>query len=79
MQAFGDSFDLYAVSSDAVAGYWDSGTPANFTLVAGRFAGSRAMQMTASSQANYLTKSSGQNDAVHHFVFAWQPTSVSPS
>ena len=62
----------YAAPADAINGYWDSGTVA-FTLVAGRFAGSRAMQHSTASSI-YLVKSSGQNDAVHHLVFATMMT-----
>lgn len=70
---FGDGFDLYAVMADAINGYWDSGTVTS-SLVAGRFAGSRGI--TTGSNGVWLTKSSGQNDAVHHIVCAWQQTSA---
>lgn len=65
---FGDGFDCYALPADALLGYWDSGTT-NFTLAAGRFSGSRALQ-NSGAVSGYLTKSSGSNDAVHHLVFA---------
>ncbi|HEY2617788.1 MAG TPA: hypothetical protein VGI78_10655 [Acetobacteraceae bacterium] len=72
---FGDSFDLYAAPADAVAGYWDSGTTTLFTLVAGRFSGSRAVQSTATAGV-WLAKNSGSNDAVHHIVVAFQQTAA---
>jgi hypothetical protein len=71
---FGDSFDLYATPTDAISGYWDSGLGgSNWTLVPGRFAGSRALQENAGN-AVYLVKSSGSNDAIHHIVFAFEQT-----
>ncbi len=70
---WGDSWDCYAAPADAVAGYWDSGTPTLFTLVAGRFAGSQALQWSAT--ASTLTKS-GANDALHHFTLAIRQTAV---
>lgn len=73
--SFGDGFDLYATTADAVAGYWDSGTTANFTLVAGRFAGSQAAHCNALTVV-ILAKSSGVNDAVHHLVVAFRQTAV---
>lgn len=72
--SFGDGLDLYATPADAIAGYWDSGT-SGFSLVAGRFAGSQALQNSATS-AIYLTKSSAQNDAVHHIVVAFRQTAA---
>jgi len=72
--AFGDSFDCYAAVGDTVAGYWDSG-PGGAVLVAGRFAGSRAMQL-GSGVSTAFTKSSGQNDAVHHLVVAYTTSSL---
>lgn len=71
--SFGDGYDCYAAFTDAFAGYWDSGagTP---TLVAGRFAGSQALRVSAT--ATNLTKSSGQNDAVHHIVVAFRQTAT---
>ena len=72
--SFGDSFDLYAaVPTDAIAGYWDSGAGAP-TLVAGRFAGSQALQIAAATVS--LTKSSGVNDTVHHLVVAFRQTAA---
>jgi hypothetical protein len=70
---FGDSFDLYAAPADAIASYWDSGT-VGFTLVAGRFAGSRAVQ--SFTVGAWLLKSSGSNDPVHHIVCAFQQTAA---
>ena len=69
--SFGDSFDLYAATADMANGYWDSG-PCAFNLAAGRFPGSQALQN--SSTGVYLTKSSGVNDAVHHFVCSYEQT-----
>jgi hypothetical protein len=66
---FGDSFDLYSAPADAIAGYWDSGN-FQFTLVAGRFAGSRAASYGA--VGTWLVKSSGSNDSIHHFNVAQQ-------
>src|SRR4029077_4262596 len=69
--SFGDSFDLYAASADAINGYWDSSTNTGaFTILAGRFAGSRAFQTALTNGS--LTKSSGVNDAVHHLVVSFQ-------
>lgn len=67
---FGDGFDLYAAPADAINGYWDSQTLVP-TLVAGRFSGSRALQLPTNLGTS-LTKSSGSNDAVHHIVVAFQ-------
>jgi len=66
---FGDGFDLYAQPSDAANGYWDATSISlnSSGLVTGRFSNSRAWQTNFSSA---LIKTSGQNDAVHHFVFA---------
>src|SRR5262245_18683692 len=66
----GDGFDLYAATTDPYMGgtYWDSGS-ANFSLVAGRFSGSRGMFSNTGS-ATYLMKSSGVNESVHHFSLA---------
>jgi len=73
--SFGDGFDLYAAPADANNGYWDATglNPGSSSLVAGRFSGSRAI-----SQANATTwiKTSSVNDAVHHFVVAFQQTSA---
>jgi hypothetical protein len=71
---FGDGFDLYAQPSDAYQGgtYWDTG--GSFTLQPGRFSGSHAIQY--SGVAVYLTKSSGANDSIHHFVVAFEQTAA---
>jgi hypothetical protein len=71
---FGDGFDCYAAIGDTVAGYWDSG-PGGSILVAGRFAGGQAMQL-GSGVSTAFTKSSGQNDAVHHLVVAYKTASL---
>jgi hypothetical protein len=68
---FGDGLDCYAAPADAIAEYWDSGN-LNFTLSAGRFTGSQSIQ--AANTGGWLVKSSGQNDAVHHIVCAFQQT-----
>jgi hypothetical protein len=74
MFVFGDSFDLYAAMADAIAGYWDSGTVNTFVLNAGRFTGSQALR--AANVAVGLVKSSGNNDAIHHIVVAFQQTAA---
>jgi len=71
---FGDSFDPYAVTADAVAGYWDSGTTTSYTLQPGRFTGSQALRNAANTA--WLTKSSGANDAIHHFIFSIEQTAA---
>jgi hypothetical protein len=73
--SFGDSFDLYATLADAINGYWDSGT-ATPTLVAGRFAGSQAIQFVIGSTNILLAKSSGANDTVHHLAVAFRQTAA---
>ncbi len=69
---FGDSFDLYATTADMLNSYWDSAVFNTVTFPAGRFAGSQALQWANSP--NSLVKSSGVNDAVHHFVLAFKQT-----
>ncbi|HEY2419020.1 MAG TPA: hypothetical protein VGH84_13945, partial [Steroidobacteraceae bacterium] len=71
--SFGDGFDLYATAADAFAGFWDSGAGAP-TFVAGRFTGSQALHVTATSVS--LTKNSSVNDAVHHLVVAFRQTAA---
>jgi len=71
---FGDSFDFYAATADALAGHWDSGGTNWTLLTTGRFAGSQSLRSNTSGV--YLTKSSGSNDAVHHFVCAFQQTAT---
>lgn len=71
--AFGDTFDLYATTADLTAGYWDSGSLAGTTIVAGRFAGSQCLNWNTASS---IVKSSGQNDAVHHVVCAFRQTAA---
>jgi hypothetical protein len=71
---FGDGFDLYALPADAINGYWDSGTTSNATLAAGRFSGSRGLSFSSGGGPVSFVKSSGVNDAVHHFVVAFQQT-----
>lgn len=66
---FGDGFDLYAATADAVAGYWDSGSTANFSLQPGRFSGSQSV-MGVGAIVTWLVKNSGSNDAVHHITVA---------
>ena len=74
--SFGDGFDLYAASADAINGYWDSGPNiGNLTLVAGRFSGSQAVQVSGTTQT-FLVKSGSANDAVHHIVCAYRQTSA---
>jgi hypothetical protein len=69
---FGDSFDLYAAAADAANGYWDSYT-AGYTLIAGRFSGSQAVNLAGTFN---LVKTSGVNDAVHHFVCSFNQTAA---
>lgn len=73
MYVFGDSFDPYATTADAVLGYWDSGVFSAFALGAGRFAGGRCLFTNSTGS---LIKSSGANDAVHHIVCAVQQTAA---
>lgn len=71
---FGDSFDLYTALTDATAGYWDSGSIASASIVAGRFGG-QCIHM--SSGVTYLVKSSTvTTDPVHHIVVAFRQTAV---
>jgi hypothetical protein len=70
--SFSDSFDCYAAIGDALNGYWDSGTTAATVFAAGRFAGSQAINFASSG--NFIVKSSGVNDAVHHMVVAFRQT-----
>lgn len=72
---FGDGFDLYAAATDAVNGYWDTGSGGT-ALGAGRFSGSRAIVSNGnqSATAAMFQKSSGANDAVHHFSVSVQQT-----
>ena len=79
MWVFGDGFDLYATgvnTSDAWQGYWDTGNYNAFQSVAGRFANSRAIYNYSSGSGQYLAKSSGANDAIHHLTFAYQNTAT---
>jgi hypothetical protein len=64
---FGDSFDLYAASTD-MASYWD--TAANGSFAAGRFANSRGWQVGFNVSA---VKASNVNDAVHHLCVRARP------
>jgi hypothetical protein len=69
--SFGDSFDLYAAQTDAIAGYWDSGTTAGYTLVAGRFAGSQAVSIGSVAPNGLVKSSTATTDPVHHIVVAY--------
>jgi hypothetical protein len=70
--AFGDSFDLYTAPADLVAGYWDvGGSQGSLSFPPGRFAGGQGLQVFPN---NSISKVSGSNDAVHHFVLAFQQT-----
>jgi len=76
---FGDSFDLVAAAADLVAGYWDTnGSLAGYSLVAGRFTGGQAIQMSGViSNAQSLAKTSSvTTDPVHHIVLAFRQTAV---
>jgi len=72
---FGDGFDMYTAVGDGVLGYWDASSlnPNSSSLVVGRFAGSRALNMSNSTR---LLKTSGVNDAVHHFTLAFMDTNI---
>jgi hypothetical protein len=73
---FGDSFDLYATTADAISGYWDSASvTSNMTLQVGRFTGSQCARWTAITNST-LIKTSGVNDAVHHFALAFMQTAT---
>jgi hypothetical protein len=73
---FGDSFDLYTATADAVTGYWDSGSTGAWVLAAGRFTGSLAVAAVTGG-STYLVKSSGVNDAIHHIIVAyWQSAAL---
>ena len=70
MYVFGDSFDLYTAISDMTASYWDvGGAQGSLTLQPGRFPGGRSLAFFPN---NSVSKASGSNDAVHHFVLAFQ-------
>ena len=75
MWNFADGFDLYAAPADVANGYWTAYTAGLFTLVAGRFAGSQAVQ-AASTNNMMFYKSSGVNDAVHHICLAYRQTNA---
>ena len=73
--SFSDSFDCYATTADLInTGYWDNGgvIGGSSLLIAGRFAGSQALHWQNAGSS--VTKTSGVNDAVHHFVFAFRQT-----
>lgn len=72
---FADGFNFYASTNDMLAGYWDSGTLTGLTFGPGRFAGSQCVRNGTSISA-WLIKASGVNDAVHHFNFTFQDTSI---
>lgn len=71
---FGDGWDCYAAPADATAGYWDSGT-VGFTLVAGRFSGSQAIQNSANT-AWLVKTTTGTTDNNHHISCAFQQTAA---
>ena len=71
---WGDGYDCYAAPADATAGYWDSGT-AGFTLVAGRFSGSQAIQ-NAGNTAWLVKTTTGTSDNNHHISCAFQQTAA---
>jgi hypothetical protein len=73
---FGDGFDCYATTADALAGYWDSGTTTNWNLVAGRFTGSQCVSTASAGGSVAFAKSSAANDAVHHIVVAFRQTAA---
>jgi hypothetical protein len=74
--AFGESWDCYANPADAINGYWDATTTTgNNSLQPGRFAGSQALRWTATSSSTWV-KTSAVNDAVHHFVVAFNQSAA---
>jgi hypothetical protein len=75
---FGDGFDLYASPADAIAGYWDANisNTSGASLNPGRFSNSRSMYLGTTLA---FGKSSGVNDGVHHFVFAYMQNGNSSS
>src|SRR5678815_1225620 len=67
---FSDSFDCYTALTDPTNGYWDVGVGGSaYAWATGRFAGSQALQ--SNTNAVYLAKTSGVNDAVHHLTCAF--------
>ena len=72
---FGDGFDLYFNGADFTNGYWDAASlnPSSSGVGTGRFAGSRCLVMNTPTT---LQKTSGVNDAVHHFVLGFQCTNI---
>jgi hypothetical protein len=73
MWVFGDSFDLYAAAADAYAGYWDGFAGSAPQLIAGRFSGGQGISWSALST---FSKSSGSNDQIHHFTFAYNQGTI---
>lgn len=77
MFAFGDGFDLYAATADALAGYWDGGNSAQYVISAtGRFSGSQSLTPNSTANTTMVFKNSGSNDAVHHINFAFKQTAI---
>jgi len=73
---FGDGYDCYAATADAILGYWDSGaTIGSISLSAGRFAGSQCVHF-ANATASNMIKSSAVNDAIHHISCAFRQTAT---
>lgn len=71
---FGDSFDFYAASADALLGHWDGGAITNYQLSTpanARFGVGQALNIF-SVNATGINKASGSNDATHHVVFAYR-------
>jgi len=73
--SWGDGFDLYAATADALLGYWDSGSTSG-SMQPGRFAGSQSWSFTLASGTAVLVKASGSNDAVHHICVAYKHNST---
>jgi hypothetical protein len=76
MQVFGDGFDLYNDDADA-QGYWDGNLISNnFNQnAASRFGVGQSLASGGGTGAG-LYKSSGANDAVHHFNVAYMQTAT---
>jgi hypothetical protein len=77
MYFFADSFDLYNAIGDAYAGYWDQPSATNFQIsTTGRFGGRSIYSSWQGSAINVLNKASGNNDGVHHLLFAFMQSAA---
>lgn len=69
---FGDGFDTYATGMDSTT-FWDAAT-SNMTGAGGPTPGRFGGQAIGIQGNNYLTKTSGANDSVHHIAMGVSPT-----